>query len=44
MIAGDWKSRVGDLEVFSSPGILELIAEEGIQLVGMRALRDTMRG
>jgi predicted glycoside hydrolase/deacetylase ChbG (UPF0249 family) len=44
MIAGDWKSRVGDLEVFSSPGILELIAEEGIQLVGMRALRDMMRG
>lgn len=42
-IAADWKSRVGDLEVFSNPDLFEVIREEGIQLIGMRELRDLLR-
>jgi len=43
-IAGDWRGRVGDLEIFSQPDLRAVIEEEGIQLVGMKALRDIMRG
>jgi hypothetical protein len=43
-IARDWRGRVGDLGIFSMPYLGTVIQKEGVQLVGMKALRDVMRG
>lgn len=42
-ICPDWEDRVGDYEVFMSDSIRHFIEQEGIQLIGYRALRDLVR-
>lgn len=41
--ARDWQQRQRDFEYFTSEKTRELIKDEGIQLIGYRALRDAMQ-
>jgi predicted glycoside hydrolase/deacetylase ChbG (UPF0249 family) len=43
-IAPDWQARVGDLEVFTNPELRAFIEQQGIHIIGYRALRDLIRG
>ncbi len=42
-IAPDWKSRVADYQAFTSSALRNFIKRSGIQVIGWRALRDSMR-
>jgi predicted glycoside hydrolase/deacetylase ChbG (UPF0249 family) len=39
----DWRSRVGDYQVFMSEELRDYIRDSGIRVIGYRALRDLMR-
>lgn len=41
-IAPDWRARVGDLQVFQSDELRKFIQNDGIQVIGYRALRETI--
>lgn len=41
-MAPDWRCRVADHRVMTSPGLRRAIAESGVQVIGYRALRDNM--
>ena len=43
-MAPDWEARVDDYEVFRNPALREAIKASGVHVIGMRALRDAMRG
>jgi hypothetical protein len=38
----DWRSRVGDYDVFRSEEMRGFIREQGIQLIGYRAIQGLM--
>ncbi len=42
-IAQDWRCRVADHALFTSPGLRQALDEAGVQVIGFRALRDAMR-
>ena len=42
-ICPDWKARVANYNAFMSQGIKDFIKNEGIQVIGYRAIRDLMR-
>jgi predicted glycoside hydrolase/deacetylase ChbG (UPF0249 family) len=42
-IAPDWKCRVADYQAFTSSALRNYIRRSGIQVIGWRALQDTMR-
>jgi chitin disaccharide deacetylase len=42
-IAPDWPSRVANYQTFMSPELKDFIKNEGIQVIGYRNLRKTMR-
>ena len=42
-IAPDWRCRVADHALFTSPGLRQALDEAGVQVIGFRALRDAMR-
>jgi predicted glycoside hydrolase/deacetylase ChbG (UPF0249 family) len=42
-IAPDWRGRVADLQLFTSPELRYFIKEQGIHIIGYRALRDLLR-
>lgn len=44
MVTPDATTRIGDYEVFRSGAVKQLLAEMDIEMVGMRAVRDAMRG
>jgi chitin disaccharide deacetylase len=39
----DWQNRVGDYEVYQQEELRQFIREQGIHIIGNRALRDLMR-
>ncbi len=43
-IAPDWRARVADYEAFMNDELRSFIRDEGIHIIGYRALRDLMRG
>lgn len=43
-IAPDWRARVADFQVFGDEALRHYIAEQGIQVIGYRAIRETLRG
>ncbi len=43
-IAPDWRARVADYEAFMNDELHAFIRDEGIHIIGYRALRDLMRG
>lgn len=43
-LSPDWESRVANYETLMNPKFKELIKNEGIKLIGFKALRDYMRG
>lgn len=42
-ITPDWRARVGDYQVFTSEALRRFIADEGIHIIGYRAVRDATR-
>jgi hypothetical protein len=42
-ITPDWPSRVADYETFRRDDLLAFLRQEGIQVIGYRALRDLLR-
>lgn len=42
-MAPDWRSRVADLALFTSPAWTEAVAMSGVKVVGYREIRDAMR-
>ncbi len=43
MITPDWRSRVADFQVFGDDAVRRYIGQHGIQVIGYRAIRDSMR-
>jgi hypothetical protein len=43
-IAPDWRARVGDWQVFSSPALRDFLRQQGIHIIGYRALREAIPG
>jgi predicted glycoside hydrolase/deacetylase ChbG (UPF0249 family) len=43
-MAPDWEARVDDYETFHSQAFRDAVEASGVRVVGMRALRDAMRG
>ena len=43
-IAPDWRARVTDFELFTSEKLRKFIQDQGIHVIGYRALRDLLRG
>lgn len=43
-IASDWPSRVADYEAFLSRELRDWVRDQGITVIGYRAIRDIMRG
>lgn len=42
-IASDWRARVADYELFMSDDLRQFIAEQGIQIIGYRALQNLFK-
>jgi predicted glycoside hydrolase/deacetylase ChbG (UPF0249 family) len=42
-MAPDWRCRVADLALFTSPAWAEAVAASGVKVIGYRELRDVMR-
>lgn len=42
-IAPDWQARVADLQVFTSPELADFIKEQGIHIIGYKALRELIQ-
>jgi predicted glycoside hydrolase/deacetylase ChbG (UPF0249 family) len=42
-MAPDYRSRVADLALFTSPAWSQAVANSGVKVIGYRALRDAMR-
>jgi predicted glycoside hydrolase/deacetylase ChbG (UPF0249 family) len=42
-MAPDYRSRVADLALFTSPAWSQAVADSGVKVVGYRAIRDAMR-
>ena len=43
-ITPDWRARVADYQVFSDEALRGYIAQQGIQVIGYRAIREILRG
>ncbi len=43
-IAPDYRSRVADYQAFLSPALRDFVRDQGIHVIGYRALRDLWRG
>ncbi len=41
-IAPDWRSRVGDYQTFRSEALRDYLRDQGIQVIGYRALQESM--
>jgi predicted glycoside hydrolase/deacetylase ChbG (UPF0249 family) len=42
-LAPDWRARVADYQLFTSPALRAFIRDQGIHVIGYRALRDLVR-
>jgi len=42
-ITPDWRARVADYQVFCDEALRAYIAQQGIQVIGYRAVRETLR-
>lgn len=42
-MAPDWRCRVGDLALFTSPAWAQAVADSGVKVIGYRAVREAMR-